>query len=269
MRRARRDHWHGGRRGRGHRDVGQRYEGLRRRANTVQARVHESPCHHCPYFAEHRAHRREIEDKESTLRHGEGELEFARGRFRREFHAFRSVLRATGFLDGDRLTDLGLLAASLYGESALLVADAIASGRLEGLRPEELAAALVMLVAEDRGRGPAPAGRRHFPTAQVDLEHRRLRQAQQRFTAVEREHGLDTIPPLSYDFVRPTYEWASGRDLSDIEPPGGADLGDVVKAVKNLYSLLRQMEQALRAHPLRALVAATRESVERDLIRRV
>jgi hypothetical protein len=43
----------------------------------------------------------------------------------------------------------------------------------------------------------------------------------------------------------------------------------VVKAVKSLYSLLRQMEQALRGHELHPVVALTRERVERDLIRRV
>jgi hypothetical protein len=46
-------------------------------------------------------------------------------------------------------------------------------------------------------------------------------------------------------------------------------LGDVVKAIKNLYSMLRQIEQAVRDLPLHALVVATRERVERDLIRRV
>ena len=45
--------------------------------------------------------------------------------------------------------------------------------------------------------------------------------------------------------------------LADIEPPPGADIGDVVKAVKNLYSLLRQMEQALRGHELHPLVTQT------------
>jgi ATP-dependent RNA helicase HelY len=269
MRRARRDHWHGARRGRRYTDVGQRYEALRRRANPLQARINESPCHHCPYFSEHRAHRREIEEKELTLGYGEAELDTARDRFRREFRAFAAVLRATGFLRGDELTDLGMLAASLYGESALLVADAIAAERFIGLRPEELAATLVMVVAEDRGRGAPRPGRRRFPAQAVDLQHRHLRQAQQRFAAVEHEHGLNTVPPLSYDFVQAAFEWASGVDLSDIEPPGGADLGDVVKAVKNLYSLLRQMEQALRGHHLLHLVATTRERLERDLIRRV
>jgi ATP-dependent RNA helicase HelY len=269
MRRARRDHWHGSRRGRGARDVGQRYEAMRRKANALQARINESPCHHCPYFAEHRSHRRQTEEAENTLRFGEAELETARGRFRTEFRAFRAVLRETGFLDGDTLTDLGLLAASLYGESSLVIADAIASGRFTGLRPEELAATLVMVVAEDRGRATSRSGRRQFPTAAVDLQHRQMRNALQRFASVEREHGLNTVPPLSYDFVQPAFAWTAGVDLSDIEPAAGSDLGDVVKAVKNLYSLLRQMEQALRGRPLLPVVAATRERIERDLIRRV
>jgi len=43
----------------------------------------------------------------------------------------------------------------------------------------------------------------------------------------------------------------------------------VVKAVKNLYSMLRQMEQGLRRHPLHEVVSEARRRMERDLIRRV
>ena len=46
-------------------------------------------------------------------------------------------------------------------------------------------------------------------------------------------------------------------------------LDDVVKAIKNLYSMLRQMEQVSRNRPIHGLVIETRERVERDLIRRV
>ena len=272
IRRARRDHWRGtprGRGSRGHADVGQRYEAMRRNANRLQFQLHESPCHHCPYFADHRAHRREVGDVEATLTGGEAELETARHRFRREFRAFRAVLRETGFLDRDSLTDLGLLAASLYGESSLLVAQAIAGGQFSGLIPAELAATLIMVVAEDRGRAQPRPARRHFPTEAVEVQHRLLRVSLQRFTEIEREHGLATFRALSYDFIAASYQWTSGTGLADIEPPPGGDLGDVVKAVKNLYSLLRQMEQALRSHELHPLVRATREQVERDLIRRI
>jgi len=152
---------------------------------------------------------------------------------------------------------------------ALLVADAVASGVLAGLKPEELAATLVSLVSEDRGRERPQPSRRHFPTPRIEERHRRLRGSMRRFMELEREHGLETLPPLSLEQIRPAYEWASGVPLADIEPPPGADTGDVVKAVKSLYSLLRQMEQALRGHELQPLVAETRERVERDLIRRV
>ena len=204
-----------------------------------------------------------------VLEGGEAELEHAQHRFTREFRALRAVLREAGFLDGDAPTALGLLAEGLYGESALIVANAIAAGTLEGLRPEELAGTLVMLVAEDRGRDRPPASRRRFPTARVEHCHRELRSALRSLEAVEAEHGLHTLAPLSLDYVIPAYRWGLGEDLTDIEPPAGADVGDVVKAVKSLYSLLRQMEQALRGHALHQVVQTTRERIERDLIRRV
>ena len=271
LRRRRREHWRSGGRGRGQRtpDPGQRYEVLRRRANSMQERVNRSPCPRCPFLAEHRGHRREVEEIEATLEGGEAELEQESRRFIREFRALRAVLRAGGFLDGDTATEVGKLAEALYGESALLVADAIGVGLFEGLGPEDLAASLVMLVAEDRGRDRPPPSRRHFPSHEVERCFRALRTIWQQLAALEAEQGLTTLSPLSFDYVTPAYRWALGDDLAEIEPPAAADLGDVVKAIKSLYSLLRQMEQALRSHPLQPLVVMTRERIERDLIRRV
>jgi ATP-dependent RNA helicase HelY len=272
MRRSRREHWQDRRRGRyggGSADPGGRYEALRRKLKAAQRRVSETPCPHCPYLAEHRAHRNQVTEVERTLEGGQGELESAQQRYKREFRALRAVLREAGFLEDDTPTQLGLLAESLFGERALLIADAIAADTFADLQPEELAASLVMLVAEDRGRDRPHSARRHFPTPAVERQYRMLRLSLNRLAEIEREHGITTMSPLSFDFIDAAYAWTSGDELADIEPPPGADLGDVVKAVKNLYSLLRQMEQALRTHPLLPLVKATRERTERDLIRRV
>jgi len=270
IRRARRDHWRDSRRGRfGGRaaDPGQRFEMMRRQLKTAQQRLQQSPCRTCPYLADHRAHRHEIQEIEETLRGGEAELRAARDRYREEFRAYRAVLTDAGYLADDRPTELGMLAASLYGESALLVAEALEQGWFEGLEPAELSAALVMVVNEDRGRD-RPA-RIRFPSDNVDRAFRNLRGALYRLAALEQQHGLETLRPLSFDYVLPAYWWTMGVPLADIEPPAGADLGDVVKAIKNLYSMLRQIEQASRARPVHALVVQTRERVERDLIRRV
>jgi hypothetical protein len=51
--------------------------------------------------------------------------------------------------------------------------------------------------------------------------------------------------------------------------PSGSDVGDLVKAVKNLYSLLRQMEQVLREHRLAPLVRQARGAIEREMILRI
>jgi ATP-dependent RNA helicase HelY len=272
VRRAKREHWRDSRRGRhGGRsaDPGQRFEAMRRDLRQQQQRLNNSPCRSCPYFGEHRAHRVEILSVEETLSGGEAELEWARHRYRREFRALRHVLRDAGFLEDDTPNDKGLLAASLFGENALLVADAIVAGHLEPLDPAELAAALVSLVAEDRGRDRPQPSRRHFPSPRVEVAYRRLRESLNRLAAVERDHGLQTLRPLSLDYINAAHQWASGTPLVEIETPAANDIGDVVKAMKNLYSMLRQMEQALRMHPLLPRVRQAREAMERDLIRRV
>jgi ATP-dependent RNA helicase HelY len=241
---------------------------LRRQLRNLRSVEQDSPCRGCPYFTDHRANHLEIRDLTRLLRGGAEELRQAAHRYRTEFRAFRAVLTETGFLADDRPTPLGLLAASLYGENALIVARAIDERWLEDMEPAELAATLVMLVAEDRGRERAPS-RRHFPSPRVEHAYRVLRSELARLAALERDHGLETLRPLSHDYVEPTFRWAAGVPLGEIEPPFGTDLGDVVKAVKNLYSMLRQMEQAIRGSSLHPLVAETRERLERDLIRRV
>ena len=272
VRRAKREHWRDSRRGRhGGRgaDPGQRFEAMRRDLKRRQDRLHASPCRGCPLLGEHRAHRAETRTVEETLAGGEAELEWARHRYRREFRALRDVLRTAGFLDGDSPTALGGLAASLFGDSALLIADAVLAGQLDTLDSAELAAALVTLVAEDRGRERPQPSRRRFPTPRVEVAHRHLRASWQRLAAIEREHGLETMRPLSLDFVAAAHQWASGVPLLEIEAAPGTDIGDVVKAMKNLYAMLRQLEGALRAHPLLDRVRGARSAMERDLIRRV
>ncbi len=272
VRRAKREHWRDSRRGRHSgrgADPGQRFEAMRRQLGQRQQKLHNSPCRGCPFFGEHRAQRLETRDIEGMLDGGEAELEWERHRYRREFRALRNVLHDAQFLENDVPNDLGRLAASLFGENALLVADAITIGHLDALDPAELAAALVTLVAEDRGRDRPQPSRRHFPTARVEVAYRRLRGSLQRLAALERAQGLQTLRPLSLDYVNAAHQWASGTPLIDIETPAANDIGDVVKAMKNLYSMLRQMEQALRGHPLLDSTRRAREAMERDLIRRV
>jgi ATP-dependent RNA helicase HelY len=272
VRRARRQHWrdsHAGRYGGRAADPGGKFEQMRRSLKAARGRLEQSPCAGCPHLSEHRAHRRDTLETEETLRQGEEELRSARGRYRRELRALRAVLREAGFLEDDHPTDSGLLAGRLFGESALLIADAIGAGWLEALTPAELVAVLTMIVAEDRGRERPHPARRRWPSRGVEHGYRALRTDLQRLSDLEKGHGVDSLRPLALDFVPAAYAWASGVPLAEIEVPAGTDVGDLVKAITNLYSLLRQMEQALRDHRLHPLVRHAREAIERDMIRRI
>jgi ATP-dependent RNA helicase HelY len=273
MRRVRREHWHGrGRRRRGGatRDAGgQTLAEMKEELQRWQHKLNELPCRKCPFLAEHRAHHAEVRELQARIRTSEHDAERSQGEYRRRMHVLRSVLEELDFLEGAVPTEKGQLAARIYGENSLIVTQAIADGWLEELTPAELAASLVMVTAEDRNRD-RPRQRRRFPTSGIALAQKRLRIIYYRFSAREKERGEENLRPLSTDYVNFTYDWCSGRPLTEMQAPLDVELGDAVKALKGLYSALRQIEWAVSDRPsLRKLVLKARESLERDLITRV
>jgi ATP-dependent RNA helicase HelY len=274
MRRVKRDHWQGRGRGRRRRVVGRDVGGhtlreLKEQLAISQQKVYQLPCRKCPFLAEHRAHHAEVKDLRSRIQISEQDAQRSQGEYRRRLHALRGVLGELGFLEGEVPTDKGLLASRIYGENSLIITQAIADGWLEELTPAELAASLVMVTAEDRNRD-RPRPRRRFPTSAIALAQKRLRIIYYRFSAREKDRGEENFRPLSGDFVNFTYDWCSGRPLTEIQGPSDIELGDAIKALKGLYSALRQIEWAVADRgSLRQLVIQTRKSLERDLITRV
>ena len=272
MRRLRREHWHRGRRRRGgstREAGGHTLAQLKDELQTWQHKLNQLPCRKCPFNAEHRAHYAEVRELQARIRASEQDAERSQGEYRRRMHALRGVLGELGFLEGAVPTDKGLLASRIYGENSLIITQAIADGWLEELTPAELAASLVMVTAEDRNRD-RPRPRRRLPTSAIALAQKRLRIIYYRFSAREKERGEENLRPLSTDYVNFTYDWCSGRPLAEMQAPVDVELGDAVKALKGLYSALRQVEWAVVERPaLRKLVLKARESLERDLITRV
>ena len=275
MRRLKRDHWHGGRgRTRGHgrstRDPsGRTLADLKAEVSSWQEKLAQLPCRRCPFLAEHQAHFAEVRELRGRLAASTSDAERSQGEYRRRMAALRGILEELGFLEDSVPTDKGLLASRIYGENSLIMTEAIADGWLEELTPAELAATVVMVTAEDRNRD-RPQARRRLPTSGVALAQKRLRVIYYRFSARERDRGEDNFRPLSTDYVNFVYDWCSGEPLSTLEAPPGVELGDAVKAVKGLYSSLRQIEWAVAARPaLRQLVIKARQALERELIIRV
>lgn len=233
-----------------------------------ERRLSSSPCPTCPLLSDHQACRREVVEIEAGLAGAEAEAKAREHEYRTQLQAYRAVLAQLGYLSQDRPTKLGLLAAAVYGENTLLVSQAVTEGWLDQMSAAEICATLVMLAAEDRNPD-RPSGKRRMPTARLEKVARRLRQAQRDLSETEAEWGLSESRSPSLDYVEYVYNWASGVPLTELQPPLGVDPGDALRATKSGYALARQLEQGLSGWPLQGAVSEARESLERDLVRRL
>jgi ATP-dependent RNA helicase HelY len=226
-----------------------------------------------PQFGDYLQRYGEIRSLQKELDAGEREVTVQMDEYARKLRRLCRILVETGFLAGDRPTDKGLFASRIYGENTILVAEAVWAGWLEGLAPEELAAVLVMLAAEDRDRGRdrrGPSGPRRYPTPAIAQTARLMRSLYFRFADMEKDLDEPNLRQPSHDYIDFAYRWSAGEPLDQIPLPANVDIGDAIKAMKSLYSLLRQLEFALRQarSPLLEVVSRAVLAMERDVIKR-
>lgn len=214
----------------------------------------------------------EIRTLQQELERGQREVTGQMDEYPRKLRRLTRILAEAGFLDHDRPTDKGLFAARVYGENTILVAEAVWHGWFEGLTPEELCAVIVMLAAEDRERrGDRQAhGPRRYPTHAIAQTARLIRSLYLRFADMERDLDEPNLRQPSHDYIDFAYRWASAEPLDRIPLPANVDIGDAIKAMRALYSLLRQLEFALRKarSPLLDTLSRAVVLMERDVIKR-
>src|SRR5438445_2689405 len=130
-----------------------------------------------------------------------------------------------------------------------------------------------MLEAEDRERGRGDRqqrGPRRYPTPAIAQTARLVRSLYFRFADMEKDLDEPNLRQPSHDYIDFAYRWSSGEALDKIPLPANVDIGDAIKAMKSLYSLLRQLEFALRQakSPLLDSVSRAVILMERDVIKR-
>jgi ATP-dependent RNA helicase HelY len=225
-----------------------------------------------PHFGDLLQKYAEIRSLQKELDGGEREITGQMDEYARKLRRLCRILTETGFLAHDRPTDKGLFASRIYGENTILVTEAVWLGWLEGLAPEELCAVLVMLAAEDRerGRDRQPRAPRRYPTPAIAQTARLVRSLYFRFADMERDLDEPNLRQPSHDYIDFAYRWSAGEPLDQIPLPANVDIGDAIKSMKALYSLLRQLEWAVRQakSPLYETVSRAVAQMERDVIKR-
>jgi ATP-dependent RNA helicase HelY len=214
----------------------------------------------------------EIRGLEQELEQSRREVTGQMDEYPRKLRRICAILAEAGFLQSNKPTDKGLFAARVYGENTILVAEAVWLGWFEGLTPEELCAVIVMLAAEDRERrgDRQSRGPRRYPTPAIAQTARLIRSLYFRFADMERHLDEPNLRSPSHDYIDFAYRWSTGEPLDRIPLPANVDIGDAIKAMKALYSLLRQLEFAVRQarSPLLDTVSRAVVLMERDVIKR-
>ena len=207
---------------------------------TAAARaVAEHPVHACP---DRDRHLRALVQAERTRRDLDRLRRDVRSRtesLARRFDRVLRLLEAWGYLDGWALTPRGELLARTYHECDLLVAEAMASGLLDGLDAPELAGLVSCFTYEQRGPGPAPAP--WFPTRRLRERWGHVEQLADELRADEEAAGLPPTRPPDPGFAALAHAWAAGEPLADVLGDDELSGGDFVRNVKTLIDLVRQI----------------------------
>jgi ATP-dependent RNA helicase HelY len=211
----------------------------------VQLRQH--PCHACPDREEHarwaeRRHR--LERDTAALR---DKVAGRTGSLARTFDEVCAVLADRGYLSPEgEVTEAGRMLGRIWTEADLLVAECLRQGVWEGLAPEELAAAVSMVLYESRREGEERAS---VPRGAVAAAVDACAKLWAEIEADEARHGLSLTREPDLGFVWPIYRWARGEPLAQVLASSGSydsdmPAGDFVRWARQVIDLLAQLKDA-------------------------
>jgi ATP-dependent RNA helicase HelY len=229
----------GGRRGRNRGEPGEDHE-----IALLKVQLRQHPCHACPDREEHA---RWAERRHRLARDTEALRDKVAGRtgsLARTFDQVCAVLTERGYLSADgEVTDAGRTLGRIWTEADLLVAECLRTGVWDGLAPEELAAAVSMVLYESRREGDERAT---VPKGATQAAVDACQKLWAEIEAQEADHELSLTREPDAGFVWPMYRWAKGEPLARVLASGhnyDADMpaGDFVRWARQVLDLLTQI----------------------------
>ncbi len=163
-----------------------------------------------------------------------------------DFLSLIAILQEFGGLEDLKATSLGELAAALRGENELWLGLAMASGVLDELPPQQLAAACAALVTET----PRPDSWTEYAVSPAVEEAlgglRSMRR--QLFQAQRRKRVIFPIW-LEWGLAGLVEQWALGVDWAVLCLATNLDQGDLVRLLRRTLDLLSQIPHAPHVNP--------------------
>ncbi|MDZ7959246.1 MAG: RNA helicase [Aulosira sp. DedQUE10] len=155
-----------------------------------------------------------------------------------EFLNLIEILQHFGCLDNLVPTALGQVAAAIRGENELWLGLVLASGELNNLDPQHLAAAIAALVTET----PRPDSKVRFDLSnQVVDALAKLRGIRRQMFQIQRRYNVALPIWLEFELIALVEQWALGIEWTELCENTTLDEGDVVRILRRTLDLLSQI----------------------------
>ena len=211
-------------------------DGPARRAAADAVRAH--PVHDCPDRADHERWMERVDPLERETQRMRSRVRKRTGTLGRTFRRIMGILDGLGYLAEGDVTAMGERLARIYNESDLLLSESIRTGAFDGLSGPEVAALASVFVYETRVGMPELG----LPTAKTGEAYSKVVRIGRRLVAMETDEHLELTREPDPGFARAVHRWASGADLEDVLDMGEWSPGDFVRSSKQVWDLLRQIQ---------------------------
>jgi ATP-dependent RNA helicase HelY len=168
-----------------------------------------------------------------------------------------------------KLLAKGQLIAGLRHDNELLVAEMVDQGLLEDLTLAEAATLCSSLIEESRSGDGAVA--RAFLKKRPKLRHRlhQVGELAERIEAAQRLRHISMPTGISSGFMPSVFRWASGEDdwAGIVEESFGGHEGDLIRALRRLIDVLRQLAESPEVPPEQAaLLGKAARVIDRGIV---
>jgi superfamily II RNA helicase len=243
----------------------------RERSQGPEGSLASIECHRCPWGSQSRCDHawKGLEALEGRLGQKREMLDAFKNAYWQEFCRVVTVLERFGAVQDGKLLAKGQLISGLRHDNELLVAEMVDRGILEDTTLAEAAALCSCLIEESRSGDAAVA--RLFLKKRPKLRRKlqELESVAHTVLEVQRHHHLPMPVGVSTGFMPSVFRWASGEDdwTAIVEESFGGHEGDLIRALRRLIDVLRQLGEASEVPTaIQSMLARAARVVDRGIV---
>ena len=155
-----------------------------------------------------------------------------------KFLAHKDILEKMGYLENGYPTDAGITCSMIRAENELYISEIILKGVLEGIEPYELASVICALVTEDLRSDV-------YPNQPISKNTRkalnRIKEIRRKIAVLQRDYEITTEMYLNSYYCPLVEQWVQDTPWEDIAKQVDSSEGDIVRILKRVVDVLRQL----------------------------